>query len=334
MKKICLLLLCLLLLWMAPSTALAVEPFWEVTEGVWRFVVDDAVTYQSADLPPIVENGKMYLPAPLILEPLGAAWGLEEMTRTLSIYRGEQIVAINLLTGQAITSDGRFLITRAFQHNGTFYVEADLAIREFGGRLTNLSDGTMRVASGSQTLTDAEMAALMASMPSYRPVMTDQPPVYLLMRGRGAGISRILEQLSACDLRAAFFVTAQDILTDPATVRRLYVAGHRIGIYAPDGAVATVERTNDLLQKLLKQRTTLVAAPSGATGTVVRAGYRVWSASFSTAQESEDLSITSLLATAGWTTSVWFDGSIASADCLARVFRAIPSQRLNTAAET
>lgn len=91
-----------------------VYPEQTVSDGLWRFVVDDAVTYPDDRSLPVVQEERLFFPVDLILPPLGADWQIDEATRTLSIYRGEQIVAINLLTGQAITSDGRFLITRAF----------------------------------------------------------------------------------------------------------------------------------------------------------------------------------------------------------------------------
>ena len=213
-----------------------VYPEQTVSDGLWRFVVDDAVTYPDDRSLPVVQEERLFFPVDLILPPLGADWQIDEATRTLSIYRGEQIVAINLLTGQAITSDGRFLITRAFYLNGTYYIVASLALEEFGGKLTLLSNDVYRLTTGSQALTDDEVVALMDSMPSFRPEVVNQPTVYLLFHGTGGGISSILTQLSQHDMRAAFFFSASDIANSPATVRRIYIAGHRIGIWAPGGS--------------------------------------------------------------------------------------------------
>ena len=311
-----------------------VYPEQTVSDGLWRFVVDDAVTYPDDRSLPVVQEERLFFPVDLILPPLGADWQIDEPTRTLSIYRGEQIVAINLLTGQAITSDGRFLITRAFYLNGTYYIVASLALEEFGGKLTLLSNDVYRLTTGSQALTDDEVVALMDSMPSFRPEVVNQPTVYLLFHGTGGGISSILMQFSQHDMRAAFFFSASDIANSPAAVRRIYIAGHRIGIWAPGGSAAEVVRANDLLQKVLKLRTNLVMAPSISTAALERAGYLVWNASFSTASETETLSLSPVLSTVGWPTSVWFDGSSASAQSLEKIFSSISELRLRVASET
>ena len=93
-------------------------------------------------------------------------------------------------------------------------------------------------------------------------------------------------------------------------------------------------RANDLLQKVLKLRTNLVMAPSISTAALERAGYLVWNASFSTASETETLSLSPVLSTVGWPTSVWFDGSSASAQSLEKIFSSISELRLRVASET
>jgi hypothetical protein len=303
------------------------------SDGAWRLVLDDAITYPDPALAPIVRDGVVYLPVELVLAPLGADYQIDELSRTLSLYRGEQIVAINLLNSQAITSDGRFLSTEAFYSNPTYYVQASFAAGEFGGKLTRLSNGIYRITTGSQALSDDEMVLLMKSMPSFSPRIVDQPTVYLLFHGAGAGLSKTLSLLSQHGISATFFFSANDIAQNPGALRRVYIAGHRIGIYAPQGKVQEVTRANDLVQKVLKLRTGLVYAPSNTTA-LQNAGYQVWNASLLSSAQQGELSLTRILSTVGWTTSVWFDGSASSAEVLAAILNAIESMRLKTAIET
>ena len=93
-------------------------------------------------------------------------------------------------------------------------------------------------------------------------------------------------------------------------------------------------RGGNSLQKVLKLRTNLVMAPSISTAALERAGYLVWNASFSTASETETLSLSPVLSTVGWPTSVWFDGSSASAQSLEKIFSSISELRLRVASET
>ena len=336
MRRIAALLLCALLAMSLLTLPAAgeVSPEQQVVDGVWRFVVDDAITYHDESILPVEQDDVLYFPVELLLTPLGADYQLDEATRTLSLYRDEQIIAINLITGQAITSDGRFLLTRAVYRSGTYYVSASLVLREFGGRLATLPNNVYRLTTGSQALTDDEIMAIMNCMPSFRPEVVDQPPVYLLFRGAGAGLSRTLTLLSQQGIRATFFFTAGDIERSPATLRRIYISGHRIGIYAESGTTAEVVRANNLLQKVLKLRTSLVYAPADASSALESAGYLVWNSNLSAALESDTLSLSPVLSTVGWTTSVWFGGSAESAQTLERVLASVSELRLRIPSET
>ena len=49
-----------------------VYPEQPVVDGLWRFVVDDAVTYPDENSLPYVREDRLFLPVDLILPPLGA----------------------------------------------------------------------------------------------------------------------------------------------------------------------------------------------------------------------------------------------------------------------
>ncbi len=92
--------------------------------------------------------------------------------------------------------------------------------------------------------------------------------LYLSFVGGGLGNANgILKALSADGIKAAFFVTYDDILSYPAVIRRLYTDGHTIGITfneskeeicAGGGIEEYAARAQDALYEVLKTKTRLV----------------------------------------------------------------------------
>ena len=92
--------------------------------------------------------------------------------------------------------------------------------------------------------------------------------IYLSFVGKGlSNGNKILNTLSASNIKAAFFVTYDDILAYPDTLRRIYTAGHTIGITFTEDAEALcseggieecIIRAEDALYEILKTKTRLV----------------------------------------------------------------------------
>ena len=73
--------------------------------------------------------------------------------------------------------------------------------------------------------------------------------------------------LKKYSLQGSFFLTEDEILTDPALVFELLAAGHTIGLTVPDGEAdpaAALARANDALAALVCQKTLLALLPAGA----------------------------------------------------------------------
>ena len=73
--------------------------------------------------------------------------------------------------------------------------------------------------------------------------------------------------LKKYSLQGSFFLTEDEILTDPALVFELLAAGHTIGLTVPDSEAdpaAALARANDALAALVCQKTLLALLPAGA----------------------------------------------------------------------
>lgn len=314
------------LLAMLLVAGLAVLPSF-AEESVWRMWYNDDAVYLSSERPAIVENMVLYLPADAVLSRLGATYVYDADSETYTVFKDDLILAFNMQTGQVITSDERFLFARVFYRNKVFYLPADFILKELGGQLSTLSSGTLRITTGKQRLSDGEIAAVEASMISYRQSETGGNTMYLLIRALPKQVTNHLRQLSARDIPGAFFFSASDIAENPDALRQVYVAGQTIGLYVPSGtsssaAIETLSRTQDLMERVIKTSSCLVLAPGGSAAfykELTNAGFIVWDVNFDTAVESDGVSLATVAGRILWKSAVYFDGTAASAGRLSRL---------------
>ena len=314
-----------------------VEP--EHQDGMWRMLVDDSVVYHTTVTLPVTIERVTYFPVAALLPYLGCDWQSDVSSRTLSVYRGEEILSFNIDTGQVLASDGREFHARTFYLNSTYYVPLKVILDEYGGSMVLLRDdstGIHRLTTGVQRLSDREMLLLIETMSGFRVDQQARPQVNLLIRGASAGVDRMLSTLESAGLRAAFFVTAADIQEQPERILELAVAGHTIGIFAEAGTAAEVRAANDLLQKLIKTRTaTVFATGYAATQELTSAGYLVWNHNLAATAAGEGVSVLNVLNRVGWRTAIFFNGSVTSADQLAHILNGLTAreQRLTAVGE-
>lgn len=302
----------------------------EVQGDLWRMLADDEVVYHPAVTLPVTIERVTYYPVNTILPYLGCGWQSDVSSRTLSVYRGEQILSFNIDTAQVIASDGREFYARTFYLNSTYYVPVQVILEEYGGRMELLQSDSAeihRLTTGAQKLTNREMLVLLDTMPAFSVEAQERPQVHLLIRGVGGGVERMLSALEGAGVKAAFFVTAADIQEQPARILQLYVAGHAIGIFAEAGTAAEIRAANDLLQKLIKTRTPLVFATGySATQELSAAGYRVWNHNLAASVADGGLSMLGILNQVGWRTAVFFNGGTASAEQLTALLNGLTAR--------
>ena len=88
------------------------------------------------------------------------------------------------------------------------------------------------------------------------------------------------ELLADYQLRGAFFLTAEEILAEPALVRDLYAQGHILGVTFEKGSTdcaSAFGEANDALDEVLGLRTLLALVPEGTDASAVQ-GYCIFEA--------------------------------------------------------
>ena len=286
--------------------------------GYWRLVADDVITYQPAWIKPELLDNIVYFPETALLPNINCNRDYDVSTRTYSVYRDENILSFNVDTGLVLTSDGRSFFARAFSLNNQYYIPYELILREFGCTLEMLENGTPRLLTGQQRLNAHEMQAVMDTMTAFRSGVVDRPPIHIMIRGGGAGVERMARSLESYGQRAAFCFTSADVQNRPKLLRDLYVAGHSIGIYSESATLSEIERTNLLIERVIKTKTAIVLVPSRvASGDLLNEGYAVWNYSLAVDAVGTQVSLTNVLANAGWRVVLFLDGTAQSADRLA-----------------
>lgn len=109
------------------------------------------------------------------------------------------------------------------------------------------------------------------------PSPTEEPPpvyndvtIYISFYDISAGgtdvVWELLNVTAESDYRFCFFVSANDIYTDPGLIRRIYGSGHTIGIWLEKGAYDEYVKTSALLYEAAKISTVLVSADETTEG--------------------------------------------------------------------
>ena len=117
----------------------------------------------------------------------------------------------------------------------------------------------------------------------------EQPPARVCLAILDAvSMDGALDTLAAHKTQATFFLTAEEILTDPDLVRRIAAQGHTIGLRVPEDEdpAAALAWGNEALDQVLKSKTLLALVPEGLDTAAVDPYYCVIS------QPAERLSAT------------------------------------------
>ena len=118
--------------------------------------------------------------------------------------------------------------------------------------------------------------------------------------GNAEGILDMLDTLAASGYYSCFFVSAEDIVVNPALIRRIAGSGHTIGILLEQGTYSEYQEASALLFEAAKIRTVIVTAGEevlAAGAAEGLNGLRIWENSRDSAQvqDNEDpLSVTDI----------------------------------------
>lgn len=199
----------------------------------------------------------------------------------LTLSSGDRTLYFDLDDGSCHDGDDYHYSVSAFSRNGTMYVPLGFVCRFFGTINYSTIAGNdygsiLRLTTTGAVLTDAEFlrAAENAMRTFYNNYQSgngtspiapeDDSPLHqndrILMRFVGIPSDATLNLLSQNHVKATVFLTAEDIMGAPDTVRRISCEGHTLGVYCESDLATEYEECAALLFEVCRANTILVSS--------------------------------------------------------------------------
>lgn len=275
--------------------------------SIWFVAVNDRIPMSmSADVMPLLEGGKLYIPyTALDVRPFDVVTSYSAANKTLTLFTLSKRLFYDLAQKTITDKEGNVTNVEIKYRNGVLYVPAD-GMEYFGisAKMLINDDGyvVLRFTNGAQVynddlfMTHAEPLILKKiednnagpispenEGPEQKPddPTPIEPPVetenaaYLAFYGDAISETS-LEILENKGLHGAFFLTHEQILQDPVLVRKLYAAGNTVGLLLTgeeEDPQTALDAANAALDDVLFRKTLLVLSLTGSGQEV--AGYRV-----------------------------------------------------------
>lgn len=247
-------------------------------------------------LPPELINtavsygGETYVPSWLFTNySLGISYVYFSSASTAYLYSGDQQLFFDLASGKTYDGDDFFFSKSAIFQGGTVYLPLSFVCSFFGTfSYANIGENeygrVLRITTGTQILSNQEFlrAAENAMRTHYRtyyktgvtpavsptprlPNVTETPAhkgdhVYLALIGLPD--ARFLDLLGRTGADACFFLTEEEVYSDPDTVRRIACGGYSLGVNCPGGTQEAYDGTAALLMEIARVRTILTYMPA------------------------------------------------------------------------
>lgn len=276
---------------------LAVMPGAQATGMVCFVGVNNTLTSLSGSGTPYYENGALYIPyTAFFAEPGGVFAAYDEAGKTLALSQIHVRLIYDLAAGTVTDEDGNMQSVSVSYRDGLLYIPATQAASHFGLSVSLLKSEAgypiIRFTDGSQTMGDEEFVIRSETLISIilenyglegqpgpenpeevdpdNPPGEDDPPeeepavVYLAFAGEAVS-SETLGHLRALDLRATFFLTAQQLREDPELVRTMYVEGHQLGLTVESGSTdvaAALREANEAMDEAIFCRSVMALLPA------------------------------------------------------------------------
>lgn len=262
--------------------------------------VNDQLLYW---LSPVFISGTAYVPYYVITDYFSPKYTFLSDTKTALIYTTQTQLFFEMSTGKSFNGAGTEYTASAVYRNGEVYVPASFVCGQFGLSYSYISGGDysdiVRIKDSNVILTDAVFFSAAKPLlgipedpetpptdtpppststptaPSASPTPTaksddddddeptDRSDVSVYLSFRGAPSDAVLEALESYNLTSCFFLTAEEVRSDPDMARRLIGMGHKVGVYCEsDDPKADYEETAGLILDSATRKTLLVAANS------------------------------------------------------------------------
>jgi len=267
-------------------------------EGELFFVgINDALPqhYFSGSEAPYYAGGFLYVPcAAFDHESIGIVFSYDLTDLTVSLHSQTKSLVYDVSENTVTDEMGRVSDAEVKIKNGIPYIPGKFAASHFGfsiSLLESMGCTILRFTDGSQTLDDPTFEQRIEGAVEYSlknldimmeelqdpegnqeeapveddPAISGPATVYVAFADQAVN-QETLGHLKALSAHAAFFVTEEQIRDNPELIRKIYSAGHQIGLTVEDDTddiASSLRAANDALDELLFFRSVMVLLPEG-----------------------------------------------------------------------
>ncbi len=291
--RCCALLLCI-------SLALCAVPAAQATETVYFTAVNETVLKLFDATMPFWHNGRLYISSDMFADKeLGITYYHNVVTRTATLYDAGGALQFDLEKGTSVDGNGYPMSIVAIVRGGRVFFPVESVADYFGLTFTQnaVKRGyVVRLRSADSVLNDRLFLDAATSLLEYRyeeykksqsvvappvtpvtppdnpkppePPVKDERTIYLgFYAADNSG--GLLDVLNRTKVPATFFFTKEQLVSDPAFVRRLVVSGYGIGLAADcaqeSDAAEQLRSANALLWRLTGTKTRLCVLENAAS---------------------------------------------------------------------
>lgn len=253
--------------------------------GICFTATDDKLWELS--LSPVYYNGIPYVSA-RIFAYFGIYYSYFPADLTAQLYNSSKQIYFDMDVGNAYDYEANKTEYQAsaVYRNGMTYVPVDWMCNYFSLTYSYISgDGNgdiLRIKSGNQVLSDSLFLNGATSLMQSRyneyyggysentaPAVPETPEVsenksgtFITLSFIGMPSDKLLDTFDRYGLRGCFFLTAEDALENPDTVRRIAGSGHTVGIYSSETPSEDIPLAADAIFLAAQIMPTIVTSPS------------------------------------------------------------------------
>lgn len=272
---------------------------------------NDAVFSEYKSYPPIISDGIEYVPLELFSGLSGVKVSFSDDNTNFYIQNRtkNKYISFSIDGGYAVTESNKVHEVKVPLYHGTLYVPLRVVCSSTGIGCDSYNDGENKIyvikvyvteGLSAKELIKIHAPGVYESTPDSKELLQDgegnRPPyippqdgngesgsvqedfgrrtLYLAFAGEGLmNVPRIADTLAANGIQASFFVSEKEILEYPDCIRRLYTAGHTLGITFSEGAEQlcaeggieeSILRAENALYEVIKTKTRLVCLPQAS----------------------------------------------------------------------
>ena len=253
---------------------------------------------------PYTSGSTVYVPYSVFdVKPGGVVPGYDAQAQTLILFTRDRHLIFDAAAGTVVDDKGNSSGSTAIYLGGVMYVPLVFCASYFGltASMLESADGypVLRFTTGGEAYDNALFIEKAENLIAYRATQstptdepeppqapqtapvpeeeptegdeedTKEPAIIYLAYTNAANAENTMQALEDHRLRGTFFFTADEILQNRALIRRIYAAGHLLGVTCPSDSTdvqADLLRADDALDAVLQTRTVMALLPADRAG--------------------------------------------------------------------